>query len=273
MALPSGSWLIIPAPWTPVPGTAAASRDPVSADDLRPLFPGVSILVILVSTADTDPARRAMIARSLRRLQDLCDAEAVQLVAIGGGAGALLTKAPSLVIRDRSLVVVPRDAIEAGPPPAPEEFDALLRASRTALERRQTASILERLEDGPDGSAASAGREPATRAAMGIWAWRTLPARLAAAARAAAGEPAPRYIITDHPMRPGVWSTDSFTVLNIAPRPGCPRGCALVVHGARVEKRPIVQPTGSAVSLGNQPLWSAAGLAVSTTTASARAAG
>ncbi|MFK7961277.1 MAG: metallophosphoesterase family protein [Phycisphaerales bacterium] len=238
-------------------------------EQLRPLWAGANRLIVNGDLAELgDPHARARAARMVCRLQDLCDADGVELLVISGNHDPLLTDVRDMDLCDGSIYLTHGDVLHPAISPWTTHAAELEHWNRRALamlskqakagaksdaESRLAAAqhaahavaishaddaderARTRRADAPDERSPSR-RQRLTRqartAAVAMWSWHTLPRR--AAEFMIEFRPQARFFVFGHMHRQGIWRFGERVVINTGSYglPGKPR--AVVLKGDRL---------------------------------------
>jgi predicted phosphodiesterase len=230
-----------------------------SAAALRPLWQGSDRLIINGDTAEVhDHGCRAVAAREVLALREMCEADGVELTLLSGNHDPLLTDLRHIQLFGEEVFVTHGDvlhpAISPWTPHARRlsELHAQARcaaldhgggdAETTVYDAAQYAAHFQWDEfvTKPQHHHGWVGRkvEAMVKMARVMWYWHTLPRRAAAFARWYA--PHCRYFIFGHIHRAGVWRDGERVLINTGAYTFPARPRAVVLAAGRLSVVPIV---------------------------------
>ncbi|GAB4185970.1 MAG: hypothetical protein Kow00105_00370 [Phycisphaeraceae bacterium] len=235
-----------------------------SAEALRPLWQGAQHLIINGDVAEVnDASLRTEAARQVLLIQQMCEADGVELTLLSGNHDPLLSDQRHLELCDGQVYLTHGDALHPAISPWTGHRDRLrLLNQRThdALsedERASTAGHLaaaqyaslftwDELTRHPEDHRFTRPRwclEKAKQVARVLWYWHTLP--YAAARFAGKHAPTARFFIFGHIHRAGVWRMRGRVIINTGAF-GFPfRPRAVVIERNRLTVWPVVQDAES----------------------------
>ena len=234
-----------------------------SAEALRPLWAGADRLVINGDVAEVhDASLRADAARQVLLIEQMCEADGVELTLISGNHDPLLTDLRHLELNNGEVYLTHGDVLHPAISPWARQRKRLRylnTQAREALDPHEKGST--------DGHLAAAqyashftwdemARDPghgvwgafrhvfdeSAQALRALWYWQTLP--YAAARFAEQHAPEARFFIFGHIHRTGVWHLGGRVVINTGAFgfPFKPR--AVVIEGGELTVRSIVRNPG-----------------------------
>ncbi|MCX5662706.1 MAG: metallophosphoesterase family protein [Planctomycetota bacterium] len=241
-----------------------------SAEALRPLWKGARTLILNGDIAElSDPTWRVESAKHVLRIQELCEADGVELKLISGNHDPMLSDQRFLRLYDGKMFVTHGDVLHPAISPWNSNAQVLERLNAEAI-----ASLLpsERMELGPILAAAQHAsnikwddiashhhpRESRLRklialppkAARVLWFWLTMPGR--AARFVARNSPEARFFVFGHYHRTGVWKSGGRIIINTGAFGGIMPPAAVVIENQKV-KIHAVQPADEAFRLAPHP--------------------
>ena len=245
-----------------------------SADALRPLWAGASRLILNGDVVEVHhPDHWSDAARSLLRLHDMTEEDAVKLVLLSGNHDPYLSERRHLLLGHGSILVTHGDALHPSVAPWSPAHERLRTAhaaalaamdtdqsARGALEARLAASQHASLAEWTDEEAVRAEANRGTIAGMLLRPWMPLLVlRYWAVFPRLAAQfleehvPDARFIVIGHSHRAGIWHFGERTVINTGCYgfPGHPR--AVILEGNTLEVR-RVQRDGERYVLADRPL-------------------
>jgi predicted phosphodiesterase len=234
-------------------------------EELRPLWSGANRLIINGDVAElTDPRYRARAARMVCRLQDLCDADGVELIMLSGNHDPLLTDVRELDLAGGRVHLTHGDVLHPSISPWTTHADELAYWNRRALsmlgrrtrqkssarlaaaqfaaarvaaaEGAATGEAADVLDDGRSRRARTVARGRAL--ALALWSWQTTPRR--AAAYLLEHRPQARFFVFGHLHRAGVWEFDGRVLINTGAYGAPVRPRAVVLEDGEVRVHPVI---------------------------------
>lgn len=211
--------------------THLGTRGAPTPDALRPLWADADELIVNGDLAQLhDPVCRAIAARQVMRLQDLCEADGVTLTVLSGNHDPQLTDVRHLALCGGRVFITHGDVLHPAISPwngMDTPLHALNEEALAALDRPQRSALPGQLAAAQHAAhlnwevpAEAPGRpglparlrDKARKAAATLWYWRTLPRRAAAFA----GQYAPEagFFIFGHIHRAGIWRFGDLIVIN-----------------------------------------------------------
>ncbi len=241
-----------------------------SPDALRPVWAGADELIINGDLAELhDDKCRVQSAKHVIRLQELCDADGVNLTVLSGNHDPFLTDQRHLSLRDGLIFITHGDALHPAISPWTAEASKLRKCHEDALSMlndEERRNFLEQLAAAQHAShikwdQAFTHPEPrrgrarrmidhGKKAAATLWYWHTLPRR--AAGFAGTHAPQAKFFIFGHIHRAGLWQFDDLTVINTGGYglPIKPR--AVIIERDRLTVRKIIRAQAGGYCLSDR---------------------
>lgn len=243
------------------PRLGRPSDEAIRPEELRGLWAGVDHLVLGGFSGGHDADRnRARATRHACRLQDLCDADGVELTLVDDGPYRLASAVDSLDIAGGHVHIAHPSVLQPSESPWKTHAADLERFHRRAIRLLVSKAKREPTEPAPDAAADLAAAIDAERASLGergrrmalaLWNWHTLPGR--AARYMLDARPKARIFLFGHAFAPGTWRFGSRLVVNTggSGSPGAPR--VVLLEGDRMAVHTVVRGPGGP-SLSAQPV-------------------
>lgn len=248
-------------------GPGRGARTP---EALRPLWRGAQRLILNGDIAElSDPTWRVRAAQHVMRIQELCEADGVELKLLSGNHDPMLSDQRFLRLYDGALFVTHGDVLHPAISPWNSNADALERLNAEALaslrpsERMELDPILAAAQHASNlkwDDIASHPHVHETRlqrilalppkAARVFWFWLTMPRR--AAKFVAHNAPESRFFIFGHYHRTGVWKSGPRVIINTGAFGGIMPPAAVVIEDQKVNVHSVL-PDGEAYRLSPQP--------------------
>lgn len=234
-------------------------------EELRPLWSGADRLIINGDVSElSDPRYRARAARMVCRLQDLCDADGVELVLLSGNHDPLMTDVRELDLAGGQVHLTHGDVLHPAISPWSTHAEELAYWNRRALamlgrqarrrssgrlaaaqfaaarvagvEGAATGELAETLDDPRSRRARTLARGRAL--ALTLWGWQTTPRR--AAEYLLEHRPHARFFVFGHLHRAGIWEFDGHVLINTGSYGAPCRPRAVVLEDGELRVHPVV---------------------------------